>query len=54
MIQNTIYKLRLLEYEIDYDDLNNISVVFSDVVNISGGCSDIESISYFSKRKDKR
>lgn len=44
MVDNEVYKLRLLEYEIDYDDLDNISVIFSDVVRVSGGYSDIESI----------
>ncbi len=44
MVDDEVYKLRLLEYEIDYGDLNNISVVFSDVVRIFNGYSDIESI----------
>ena len=44
MVDGEVYKLRLLEYEVDYDDLDNISVVFSDVVRVSGGYSDIESI----------
>lgn len=43
-VDNEIYKLRLLEYEVDYDDLDNITVVFSDVIRVSGGYSDIESI----------
>ena len=32
MIDDVVYKLRLIEYSIDYDDLDNISVEFSDVV----------------------
>ena len=43
-VDNGIYKLRLLDYEVDYDDLNNITVTFSDVVKVSGGYSDLESI----------
>lgn len=43
-VDNDIYKLRLLEYEIDYDDLKNITVVFSDVMKISSGYSDVKSI----------
>lgn len=39
-----IYKLRLIGYEIDYDDLNNISVTFSDVIKLANGISDIQSI----------
>lgn len=43
-IDDTIYKLRLIEYEIDYDNLTNLSVTFSDVMRIATGISDIESI----------
>lgn len=32
MIDDKLYKLRLIEYTIDYDDLDNIPVEFSDVV----------------------
>lgn len=43
-IDDTIYKLRLLEYNIDFDNLSNIDVTFSDVVNGSDGISDTKSI----------
>lgn len=43
-IDDTVYKLRLIEYEIDYDNLSNLSVTFSDVMKISTGISDVESI----------
>lgn len=43
-IDDKIYKLRLLEYEIYYDNLENISVTFSDVVKVLNGSTDIESI----------
>lgn len=44
MIDETVYKLRLISYEINYDDLENISVEFSDIVQQFGALSDIESI----------
>lgn len=44
MIDEQIYKLRLISYEIDYDDLENIDVEFSDVTNKLGVASDIESV----------
>ena len=40
----TLYRLRLLEYEIDFEDSENIAVTFSDVTNTKDGYSDIESI----------
>lgn len=44
-IDDKIYKLRLIEYEIDYDNLANLSTVdFSDVLRIIGGISDSKSI----------
>ena len=39
-----IYKLRLIEYEIDYEDFNKISVTFSDVISSIDGYSDVENI----------
>ena len=39
-----LYRLRLLEYEIDFENPENIAVTFSDVTKIQGGYSDIESI----------
>ena len=43
-IDDIIYKLRLLEYSLDYNDLSTASVVFSDVISISNGISDTKSI----------
>lgn len=39
-----VYHLRLLEYEIEFNDLENISVVFSDVQNTFSGIDDTKSI----------
>ena len=43
-VDGNVYKLRIIEYEIDYDNLANISIVFSDVKNSAAGVSDAESI----------
>lgn len=43
-IDDFVYKLRLVEYEIDYGKFDNISVKFSDVTKIKSGISDLESI----------
>lgn len=43
-VDDNIYRLRLTNYEIDFDDLETISVTFSDVVKTADGYSDIESI----------
>lgn len=43
-VDDNIYKLRLIEYEIEYNNLETISVTFSDVLQVSSGISDIESI----------
>ena len=43
-VDDYIYKLRLIEYEISYGDFNIISVKFSDVAKIKNGYSDLESI----------
>lgn len=43
-IDNTIYKLRLLEYNLNYDNIGDLSVTFSDVVNISNGVNAIQSV----------
>lgn len=42
-IDDKIYKLRLLEYEIDYSKFDNISVEFSDVTKVKNGITDVES-----------
>lgn len=41
---NGLYRLRLLEYEIDFENLSSISVTFSDVSTIRDGTSDLNSI----------
>ena len=43
-IDNEIYKLRLLKYEIDFDNLENTNVEFSDVLKTTNGLSDKKSI----------
>lgn len=43
-IDDSVYKLRLLDYEIDYDNLSNINVNFSDVLKIADGVSDLKSV----------
>lgn len=43
-IDGKLFKLRLIEYEIDFDDLENIDVEFSDVISAGGVVSDVESI----------
>lgn len=43
-VNDEIYKLRLIEYEIDFGSFQNISVEFSDVTKIKNSATDIESI----------
>lgn len=43
-VDESIYKLRLINYQIDFENLNNIQVEFSDVKKVANGYSDIESI----------
>lgn len=43
-VDGKIYKLRLLEYEIDYDNLETLNVEFSNVLRSSYGISDQQSI----------
>lgn len=43
-LDDSVYKLRLIEYEIDYDNPDRISVEFSDVLQVKNGVSDTESI----------
>ena len=43
-IDGKLFKLRLIEYEIDFDNFENISVEFSDVIITGGAMSDVESI----------
>lgn len=43
-IDDKIYKLRLIKYDISFSNFDNIPVEFSDVTKIRDGYSDIESI----------
>ena len=43
-VDNTVYKLRLIEYQIDFSNIPVVSVVFSDVNTTTDGISDIKSI----------
>ena len=43
-IDEEIYRLRLISYEIDFDNLNNLNTEFSDVTITSSGVNDICSI----------
>lgn len=43
-IDDKVYRLRLIEYEIDYGDLNAISVEFSDVTKIRNGTTDLQNV----------
>lgn len=43
-IDGQVYRLRLVDYEVNFDDLNNLSVTFSDVTKIKYGYSDTASI----------
>lgn len=43
-IDGKLFKLRLVQYEIDFDNFNNISVDFSDLIVSGGAVSDVESI----------
>ena len=43
-IDNTIYKLRLIGFDLNYDNLNNLDIEFSDAVKKMGVLSDIDSI----------
>ena len=43
-IDEKIFKLRLLEYDIDFGDFENISVEFSDATKIKNGATDIKSV----------
>lgn len=43
-VDNTIYRLRLIDYTIDFENLNSLNVTFSDVLKTADGISDAESI----------
>lgn len=44
LVDDKVYKLRLLEYEIDFDNIDSLSVDFSDVLKTASGESDQRSI----------
>lgn len=44
MIDEKVYKLRLINYKIDYNEIGKLDVEFSDVVQQLGAISDIQSI----------
>lgn len=44
IINNIIYRLRLLDYKISFNDLKNIEITFSDVTVNRDGMSDVESV----------
>lgn len=44
MVDDKVYKLRLMEYEIDYDSIDEISVEFSDVIRSKDSASDIQDV----------
>lgn len=43
-VDGEVYKLRLVSYEIDYDNLEDLSVEFSDLLKINDGVSDIADV----------
>ena len=43
-IDGEIYKLRLIEYEVDFDDLEDLFVEFSDVIRCGNDISDLQSV----------
>lgn len=43
-INDEVYRLRLISYKIDFNNLDNISIEFSDVLQCANGISDVESI----------
>ena len=43
-IDDEVYRLRLINYQIDFDNLEDLSVEFSDVIKIKDGVTDIESV----------
>lgn len=44
MVDDELYKLRLIHYDIDYDDLDNITVEFSDVVKANSTIKSVQDI----------
>ena len=44
LIDDNVYKLRLINYEIDYSNLEDISVEFSDILSTADGYTDEQSL----------
>ena len=44
MVDDKVYKLRLIEYDIDYDSIDEVSVEFSDVIRSKDSASDIQDV----------
>ena len=44
LVDDNIYKLRLISYEIDYNNLEDISVEFSDILSTANGYTDEQSL----------
>lgn len=44
IIDDKLYKLRLIRYGINYDDLNNISVEFSDVTKVNSTIKSVQDV----------
>ena len=43
-VDGSVYKLRLIDYEINFDDLSKLPITFSDVISVGDSASDIESV----------
>ncbi len=43
-VDGEIYKVRLVDFEVDYSNLSTISVTFSDVIRTRNGVSDVKSV----------
>ena len=43
-VDGNLYRLRLIDYEINFDDLNTINVTFSTITKIKDFVSDVESV----------
>ena len=44
LIDDSLYKLRLIEYTIDYDDIDNMSVEFADVVRANSTVKSVKDV----------
>lgn len=44
MVDKEVYRLRLISYQIDFDNLDNLSITFSDVKSSADGITDSQSI----------